>query len=728
MTPTSLSELGALAIGGVSLPMLLAKATIILIVALGVTLSMQRASAGSRHLVWLVTLGTLLLVPALTAWAPLRLAILPAAPVATTYDVSPSLGTADKTQSLTSAPSDRRPTAPAGAAEAPASTSTGLVARVQGMSPIALLLAVWTLVMLAIGISLAWAGLTVRRIVKEARPLDAPGWLTPLWEVSDRLGLEEAPRLLQSDEAKMPFACGILAPTIVLPTECESWSLDRRHAVLLHELAHVRRHDLFGHTLGRLVCAVYWFHPLVWTAAKQLRSESERACDDLALACGTRATDYAEHLLDIVTSVRRDSTPAVALAMARRKEFEGRMLAILDPELRHSSPSRRQSAALITSLALIAVVVGAAAPAPREANAAALYVPKEERSWTAEPKIAAMPQTQPQAQQRAKSYPDSGERGVIRKSTQTATQMATQTSAQMAPQMHESIDAQVSTTTSSAISNSAAAFGAAVGRTAGSAASEAIRQLLAGGSKQSARKDSDERPVLLAKILRTDSSTALRRIAAWGLSEYAGEQVAADALAAALKRDTNGGVREMAAWALGESGEGHAAASDALRSALRSDADEKVRMTAAWAIGSSGDHSSVDALTAALADPSERVRLRAAWAIGNVGPKQAPKPLIALLGDKDPHTRQLAAWALYQIEDPAAIPALQAAMKNETDRDLQIDYIRALAALGERSVDALRGLLESPDPKIKSIAVRALAGGHATGPWPWPWPEPRPYP
>ena len=35
--------------------------------------------------------------------------------------------------------------------------------------------------------------------------------------------------------------------------------------------------------MGRVACAVYWFHPLVWTAAKQLRSESERACDDLAL-------------------------------------------------------------------------------------------------------------------------------------------------------------------------------------------------------------------------------------------------------------------------------------------------------------------------------------------------------------------------------------------------------------------------------------------------------------
>src|SRR4029079_3552248 len=137
----------------------------------------------------------------------------------------------------------------------------------------------------------------VRRIVRNARPLESNDWMTPLFEIADRIGLEEAPRLLQSDEAKMPFACDILKPTIVLPLESESWTLDRRRAVLLHELAHVRRHDLVGHTVGRFACALYWFHPLVWTAAKRLRSESERACDDLALNCGARASDYAEHLL-----------------------------------------------------------------------------------------------------------------------------------------------------------------------------------------------------------------------------------------------------------------------------------------------------------------------------------------------------------------------------------------------------------------------------------------------
>src|SRR3954467_9844097 len=61
----------------ISMLMLLAKATLILVAALGITLTMQRASAGARHLVWLVTLATLLLVPALTAWGPGRLRVLP---------------------------------------------------------------------------------------------------------------------------------------------------------------------------------------------------------------------------------------------------------------------------------------------------------------------------------------------------------------------------------------------------------------------------------------------------------------------------------------------------------------------------------------------------------------------------------------------------------------------------------------------------------------------------
>jgi beta-lactamase regulating signal transducer with metallopeptidase domain/HEAT repeat protein len=694
----------------ISMLMLLAKATLILVAALGITLSMQRASAGARHLVWLVTLATLMLVPALTAWAPIPLRVLPAASVETPLSapsVTNDLATTPGTKIENTAPDAGNP-----ANGAPASPSIEQeITSSPVLSGISILLLVWAVVVLAIASSLAYAALMVKRIVSRARPLSSEDWVTPLWEVSDRLSLEEPPRLLRSEDAKMPFACGLFNPTIVLPAECDTWSLDRRRAVLLHELAHVRRHDLVGHTLGRLACAFYWFHPLVWTAAKQLRSESERACDDLALTCGARAADYAEHLLDIVTSVRHDATPSVALAMARRKEFEGRMLAILDPELRHSSPSRRQSAALIASLAMIALVVGAAAPAPR--------LPSESSSVPASVDLSLASAQKNAAEVGSIGEPDGDaphQHTSTRTSTSTQTSTTTNTVISPAPLVSAAAQAGV---------RAAVWVGVNAGMTAGMNVSRATIMSVIG--KQGADKGTDERAALLAKVLATDTSASLRRVAAWGLNDYADGQVAAEALANALRHDRDAGVREMAAWSLSDA-DHSSVAIEALIAALRSDSNLDVRKTAAWALGNIGDRSSAQALAAALSDASPEIRKRAAWALGNTDLHQAPPQLIAMLNDKDPEMREVTAWALYQIEDPAAIPGLEGALGRESSKELQMDYIRALAATGEKSVDALKGLLESRDPEIRNIAVRALAGGNATGPWPRPWPEPRPFP
>lgn len=694
----------------ISMLMLLVKATLILVVALGITLSMQRASAGARHLVWLVTLATLLLVPALTAWAPIPLRILPAAQKVAAapkaYSDAPAVtAKLDKQAPIADA------TAPITTPSAAPSIETE-IASSPVLSGLSLVVFIWAVVVLAIAASLGYAAMLVKRIVNRSRPLTGDDWLNPLYEVSDRLALEEPPRLLRSEDAKMPFACGVFTPTIVLPAECDNWTLDRRRAVLLHELAHVRRHDLVGHTLGRLACAFYWFHPLVWTAAKQLRSESERACDDLALACGARATDYAEHLLDIVTSVKRDATPSVALAMARRKEFEGRMLAILDPDLRHSSPSRKQSAALIASLALISIVVGAAAPAPREVTKPTKYVAQPATDLDLANHYAV-----------DGSYPNPKLEKKIAKSAPSDAAVPTPM-----PQVTPTIKTQTTQIITSETRNTlnktvqqAAQYGIKSGM---SAAQSALLGIL---GKDAAKSDTDERPVLLAKILATDADANLRRIAAWGLNEYADRPVAAEALARALRSDSDPSVREMAAWSLADAGDHSSIASDALVAALH-DSNVEVRKTAVWSLGNVGNRSAADAIAAVLNDQSPEMRKRAAWALGNLDLKQAPPQLINLLKDNDPETRETAAWALYEIEDPAAIGALEQALNREQDKELQIAYIRALAAVGEKSVDALKSLLESKDPEIRTIAVKALAGGHATGPWPRPWPQPRPYP
>ena len=221
---------------------------------------------------------------------------------------------------------------------------------------------VWAAVLAAILGWLAFGALSVRRIVRNATLLDSAEWQGRMIDIADRFELATMPRLLRADDVTMPFACGVRTPTIVLPADCETWTPERRTAVLLHELAHIRRRDIIGHSVGRIVCAFHWFNPLAWMAAKRLRAESERACDDLALSCGTRASDYAEHLLDIVTSVRNHGTPSVAMAMATRSEFEGRMLAILDPSLMRAAPTRVQASTLAGGVMMFAIVAGSAVP------------------------------------------------------------------------------------------------------------------------------------------------------------------------------------------------------------------------------------------------------------------------------------------------------------------------------------------------------------------------------
>jgi HEAT repeat protein len=567
--------------------------------------------------------------------------------------------------------------------------------------------------------------MSVSRIIRRSRPLESQDWTNPLWEVADRLELEKAPRLVRSEDAKMPFACGLLHPTIVLPAECDSWTLDRRRAVLLHELAHVRRRDLVGHTIGRFACALYWFHPLVWTAAKRLRSESERACDDLALNCGARASDYAEHLLDIVTGVRHHATPAVALAMARRKEFEGRMLAILDPELRRGAPSRRQTVGLVGGLAALSLVVGAAVPVARAAagsvrpsrgaaiaTGAAADTPSFlDAEMSQAVRTVERKQLREHTSQRIDSVRVPADLG-----TAIGTAVGTSVGKNLGKSVGQSVGQVVSSTVESVVP---AAIKASV------PSLEALTAAI--NSPSASQGKNDDRPALLANVLKTDTSATLRRVAAWGLAQFGNSQVGVDALTSAVTRDKDASVRETAAWALADA-RSSAAVVEALTAALRRDPNTKVRATAAWALGSLGDDDAVEALTAALSDTSRDVVRRSVWAIGSISPKQAPKQLTALLSDKDPEMRQMVAWSLFTIQDPDAVPAITTAMRAETDKDTQRALIRALASTGERSVDAIKSLLDSKDPEVREAAIRALAGGGATGPWPHPWPQPRPHP
>jgi hypothetical protein len=144
--------------------------------------------------------------------------------------------------------------------------------------------------------------------------------------------------------------------------------------VLAHELAHVRRWDTATQWIAHVALALFWFNPLVWVAARRLREEREHACDDAVLSIGTVPVHYADHLLDIVRSLGSAEGPAAALAMARRSQFEGRLLAILDGATPRGGVSRGlgfaalvMAAAAVLPLGALRAALPAAAPLAQEA-------------------------------------------------------------------------------------------------------------------------------------------------------------------------------------------------------------------------------------------------------------------------------------------------------------------------------------------------------------------------
>jgi beta-lactamase regulating signal transducer with metallopeptidase domain/HEAT repeat protein len=701
----------------------LLKATILLIGALAATSLLRRASAGTRHLVWLATLAGVLLLPAVSLWTPVRLAIVPRTFMPTLPQVVPT----PRATATAPAPIEtQRASAPTSAAPAtnPAPVATTAIPNERTFP-------VWTTIFVAwagaAAILLGWlafGALSVRRIVRAGRTLDEQAWTAPLCEIADRLDLDSVPRLVASPLIEMPFACGVIEPTIVLPTSAEQWTDNRRRAVLFHELAHVKRRDLVGHTLGRVACALYWFHPLVWTAARHLRAESERACDDLVLSCGARASDYADHLLDIVISVRRYAAPATAMPMARRRELEGRVLAILDPAVARIGPGRIQSATLLAGFGALALSVAAMAPRAERSGqrvegsgkSVKGSAPSVEGSARSVERSTQTMSTVTRNESKQVTFVRS--RGAERSAVPSPAPSATPTPT---PAPDASTD---SVSLTAVLTNAFGKVSALAVRQAAAAVSNVAGGKALGGK---AKEGVDSAKVaLLLKVLRSDPNAEVRRMAAWGLSEAGGSPAVVDALVEALRTDDDDSVREMAAWALSDSR--REGAHRALTVAARRDASDKVRETSVWALGNSDlrdeDRDVVEAVLSS--DPSDQVRESAAWALGNSPRRPAARALVVALGDKSPHVRESAAWALAETEDDDTAPAVSAAFRRETNSEVRMAELRALTFLHVDDESVLNEALTSKDADLRSRAVRMLAG--SSGSWPEPRPRPRPRP
>ncbi len=127
------------------------------------------------------------------------------------------------------------------------------------------------------------------RITRE-RPLIHGPTLHLLEECKTLMAVRTPVTLVETDAIASPGLFGFVRPRLLLPRGLVStFNREELRHIFLHELAHVKRHDIFIGWMLLLLQAVHWFNPLVWLAFYRMRADRELACDALALSCAQAA-------------------------------------------------------------------------------------------------------------------------------------------------------------------------------------------------------------------------------------------------------------------------------------------------------------------------------------------------------------------------------------------------------------------------------------------------------
>ncbi|MEZ5404387.1 MAG: GWxTD domain-containing protein [Bryobacteraceae bacterium] len=227
--------------------------------------------------------------------------------------------------------------------------------------------AIWFLGAALFLLRLPRAAWSVRRATRGASPIDGH-WNERLRHLAASLGVARTVRLLESTAGDGPWQSGIWRPVILAPAGMLAGMAPAAvEAILLHELAHIRRHDYLVNLIQSVVESLLFYHPAVWWVSSVIRREREHCCDDIA-AARTEPAGYAQALLDL--ELRRGA-PSIAAAAASGP-LKARIERILSPSRSAASVSWPAIAAISAALAVFAAAPGQTpAPAPQPKPAAA---------------------------------------------------------------------------------------------------------------------------------------------------------------------------------------------------------------------------------------------------------------------------------------------------------------------------------------------------------------------
>lgn len=227
------------------------------------------------------------------------------------------------------------------------------------------------------------------RLARHGADVADPGVTAAIASVSRSLGLRRRVHVMRHPAVAAPAVSEVFRAVLFVPEGFESGSRAEIDMTLLHELAHLRRRDAGTALAIDAAAALFWFHPMVWNAARRIRDLQEVAADSVVLSSGVTASQYAQHLLDSFRALsHRASVTHEAHSILGNCLMETRLHSILDPATQHRAPSRGISLMIAAAFGLIAVAMSLA---PGELQAMG-YLPPAQGAAAATPGQAALSQ------------------------------------------------------------------------------------------------------------------------------------------------------------------------------------------------------------------------------------------------------------------------------------------------------------------------------------------------
>lgn len=176
--------------------------------------------------------------------------------------------------------------------------------------------------------------------------------------IRQKMNISRPVRFLVSGLAEVPMVTGIFKPVILIPTSViTGLPIAQLEAVLIHELAHIGRHDYFVNLIQSIIEILLFYHPAVWLISRQIRIERELCCDDVSVSACESAGTYVRALASISAMRLEYYPPRIALTSNSRSLYY-RIKRILKRNTMKRKYYDRLTAGVLIMAAVIMVILG----------------------------------------------------------------------------------------------------------------------------------------------------------------------------------------------------------------------------------------------------------------------------------------------------------------------------------------------------------------------------------